>query len=92
MSIEQITMGINPQVRGWLNYYLPFGKTEFGKLMKYLNQKLSKWVMRKYKRFARYRKFGKAYDWLVRKASYDRELFVHWTKGDVPYPRLYTLK
>lgn len=92
IGIEQIAKNIGPKVRGWLNYYSPFGRTEIRKVMKYLNQTLTKWVMRKYKRFARNRKLGHAYDWLVRRASYDRSLFVHWAEGYVPYPRLYKLK
>ncbi|WP_044269741.1 group II intron reverse transcriptase/maturase [Bacteroides timonensis] len=92
IGIEQIAENIGPKVRGWLNYYSPFGRTEIGKVMKYLNQKLSKWVMRKYKRFARGHKLGQAFDWLVRRASYDRSLFVHWVEGYVPYPRLCKLK
>jgi len=87
-SIKTIAENMAPKVRGWINYYSKFGKTEIGKVMKYLNYKLCKWVKRKYKRFANGRgKLGKAHDWLARLASFDNNLFVHWTYGYIPYPR-----
>lgn len=85
-SIKQIALKIAPQVRGWLNYYSMYGKTEIGRVMSYLNDKLVKFVKRKYKRFAGGRgKLTKAKLWLSKVASFDKNLFVHWTYGYVPY-------
>ena len=86
LSIEQIAEGINPIVSGWMNYYLRFGKSEFWKVTRYLNERLTRWVKRKYKRFRT--KLGKAYDWLVVCAKHNRKMFSHWASGYVPYPRL----
>lgn len=69
MSIEQIAERINPIVSGWMNYYTRFGKSEFWKVMSYLNDRLSRWVKRKYKRFRT--KLGKAYDWLAECAAHN---------------------
>ena len=44
LSIEQIAERINPIVSGWMNYYTRFGKSEFWKVMSYLNERLSRWV------------------------------------------------
>ena len=90
MSIEQIAERINPIVSGWMNYYTRFGKSEFWKVMSYLNDRLSRWVKRKYKRFRT--KLGKAYDWLVECAAHNRHMFSHWMSGYIPYPRLYKLR
>ena len=45
-------------------------------------------VMRKYKRFSKGKKVGRAYEWLVEYAAHNRNEFSHWAKGFVPYPRL----
>ena len=90
MSIEQIAERINPIVSGWMNYYTRFGKSEFWKVMSYLNDRLSRWVKRKYKRFRT--KLGEAYDWLVECAAHNRQMFSHWMSGYIPHPRLYKLR
>lgn len=41
------------KIRGWLNYYGVFRKSEMRRLFKVLNQRLIKWVRNKYKRFKR---------------------------------------
>ena len=45
-------------------------------------------VMRKYKRFSKGKKVGRAYEWLVEYAAHNRNEFSYWGKGFVPYPRL----
>ena len=90
LSITQIAEKFNPKIRGWLNYYSRFGKSEFRKVMSYLNERLSRWAKRKYKRFRT--KLGRAYDWLVECAAHNRQLFSHWMGGYIPYPRLYKLR
>lgn len=92
LSLQQIADNINPTITGWLNYYTKFSKSECWKVMKYLNERLSRWVKRKYKRFKGKKKLGKAYDWLVVRASYDKRLFSHWANGFIPYQRKYILK
>lgn len=92
LSLQQIADNINPIITGWLNYYTKFSKSECWKVMKYLNERLSRWVKRKYKRFKGKAKLGKAYDWLVIRASHDRGLFSHWANGFIPYQRKYILK
>lgn len=58
------------------------------KVLNYINERLTRWVMRKYKRFSKGKKFGRAYEWLVEYAAHNRNEFSHWVKGFVPYPRL----
>lgn len=83
-SIARVAREINGTVRGWLNYYSEFGKTGIGKIMDYLNMKLSLWVMCKYKRFSGKRKLAEALIWLSRMASRDGGLFEHWKDGYMP--------
>lgn len=85
LSLKQVAEDINPIISGWLNYYTKFSKSEFWKAMKYLNERLSRWVKRKYKRFRGKAKLSKAKDWLAVYASHDRTLFSHWANGFIPY-------
>ena len=83
LKLADIAAQINPVVRGWIQYYSKFGKTEFRKVMDYLNQRLVNWVRRKYKRLKR--KWGRAYDLIAKTAKDNRALFSHWAVGYIPY-------
>ena len=83
-----ISTEVDTQISGWMNYYMKFGRSEFRKVLNYINERLTRWVMRKYKRFSKGKKFGKAYEWLVEYAAHNRNEFSHWAKGFVPYPCL----
>ena len=85
--IREMAERIAPVTRGWINYYSIYGKTEFRKVMTFLNVKLARWVKKKFKRFRAKGKLGKAHDWLVRVATHNRNMFVHWQYGYIPYPR-----
>jgi RNA-directed DNA polymerase len=83
LKLADIAAQINPVVRGWIQYYSKFGKTEFRKVMDYLNQRLVNWVRRKYKRLKG--KWGRAYDLIAKTAKDNRALFSHWAAGYIPY-------
>ena len=83
-----ISNEVDTQISGWMNYYMKFGRSEFRKVLNYINERLTRWVMRKYKRFSKGKKLGRAYEWLVEYAAHNRNEFSHWVKGFVPYPRL----
>ena len=59
------------------------GKTEFRKVMKYLNQALANWVRKKFKRLKRL--WVKAKNLLATTANCNRTLFSHWAAGYIPY-------
>lgn len=80
--VNQIAEEINPQVRGWINYYAKFGKTEFRRVMYHLNEKLAHWARLKFK--ALHRKWSKAQTWLMSLSQRERGMFAHWSYGFVP--------
>jgi RNA-directed DNA polymerase len=51
MTIEQITIKINPQIRGWINYYGKFYRSALYSLVDYIEYKLCLWAKNKYKKF-----------------------------------------
>ena len=81
-SLEDLAELMDPYVRGWMNYYGRFYRSKCIQVLRYLNDVLVKWAMRKYKRFRRRER--KATHWLGRIAARDTELFVLWKLGIRP--------
>jgi hypothetical protein len=77
MSLEDVAKMINPKVRGWINYYGKFYKSELGKTINLIARAVERWVTRKYKKLKR--RPQKARKWLGEIAKRDRNLFSHWT-------------
>jgi len=77
LNLEYIARMINPQVRGWINYYGKFFRSALYHLTGYIEYQLCLWARRKYKRLRERRE--KAREWLrrIRKRQLGR-LFVHW--------------
>jgi len=75
-TIQEIAKNINPILRGWINYYGKFYKTALRPVLYHLNEILTRWVKRKYKRFRRC--FKRAINWLGGIARKTPNLFSHW--------------
>lgn len=52
-SIIDISNMFNPVIRGWINYYGNFYKSELYKVLRHMNKALVQWARRKYKKLAR---------------------------------------
>ena len=78
-SIEELAKDINPVIRGWINYYGKFNRSELMKVLKLIDFHLLKWVNQKYKRRGKYSIKSKSK--LGRICQYDRSLFAHWKVG-----------
>jgi len=77
MTLEMIAIEINPQVRGWINYYGKFYRSSIYRVMEYVEYKLCMWARRKYKRLRGSKE--QARRWLGRIRKGQRGLFfVHW--------------
>ncbi|HLW62126.1 MAG TPA: group II intron maturase-specific domain-containing protein [Flavobacterium sp.] len=50
LPFSRIAYQLKLKIRGWLNYYGVYRKSEMRRLFKTLNQRLYKWVRNKYKR------------------------------------------
>ncbi len=72
----------NPAVRGWMNYYGRFYRSECVRVLRHLNEALVLWVHRKYKRLHRSKRASA--HWLGRIAQRDSVLFVLWQLGEAP--------
>jgi RNA-directed DNA polymerase len=69
----------HPMIQGWINYYSKFGKSSMSTIDDYINGKLLKWAMRKYKTLQRRKK--RAGKWLRELYSQKPSLFAHWRGG-----------
>lgn len=84
-DILDISNMFNPIIRGWINYYGSFYKSELYKVLRHMNKALVQWAKRKYKKLARGR--TKAENWLGRIARNIPKLFAHWQMGILPTTR-----
>lgn len=80
--LEDLARLTNPVVRGWMNYYGRYYRSECVHVLGHLNKALAAWVRRKYKRFRRRERASM--HWLGRIAQRDKKLFVLWQLGVVP--------
>ena len=79
LSLADIARRINPLLRGWIEYYGRYAPSALYPLLRYVNQTLRAWVMRKFKRFAAHK--IRAGRFLERLARENADLFVHWRLG-----------
>ena len=81
--ISRIAKVLNPKIRGWLNYYSKFRKSELRKLFRVVNLRLTKWVRNKYRKFRR-RHWYFAFKYLQGISYKFPYLFEHWKYGFQP--------
>jgi len=81
-QIEDLSRMFNPVIRGWINYYGRFYKSELYSALRHINRALVLWARRKYKRLNRHRR--RAEHWLGKIAQREPQLFAHWQMGILP--------
>ena len=80
-ELEVIASMLNSKIQGWINYYSRFRKSAMWKVFYVLNNRLCKWVQRKYKKHSNI--YG-SINWLKRISRMNPNLFVHWRHGFTP--------
>jgi len=75
-DLSGLAWAINAQVRGWINYYGAFYRSELYSIAQRIDQHLVRWAMRKFKRLRR--KPQRAWDWLIAAKQQTPQLFAHW--------------
>jgi RNA-directed DNA polymerase len=77
MSLEEVAAWINPQVRGWINYYGVYCKSALQAILEMVDYQIASWAMRKYKGL--HRKLVRALRWLRTIYRRNPYLFAHRT-------------
>jgi RNA-directed DNA polymerase len=75
-DLSRLAQEINPQVRGWINYYGAFYRSVLYSLARRIDEHLVRWAMQKFKRLRR--KLAKAWAWLNAIRQREPRLFAHW--------------
>lgn len=77
-ELKELAKSINPTLRGWINYYGKFYSSALRAIARYLNEELSRWLIRKYQKLRLGR--GAAFTWLRGVYQTSPRLFVHWER------------
>ena len=75
-DLSGLAEDINPQVRGWINHYGAFYRSELYSLARRIDEHLVGWAMQKFKRL-RGRPWA-AWEWLAKLCHHQPRLFAHW--------------
>jgi len=74
-DLGELARWMNPIIRGWMNYYGKFYRTEMYALLRRINTYLVRWARRKFKRL---RAFKRAKSWWNGLMKREPALFDHW--------------
>ena len=81
-TLKDLSRMFNPIIRGWINYYGKYYKSELYPLFNVANRTLAKWATRKYKKLRRHKL--RAMHWLGKIAKREPAMFAHWKMGVTP--------
>jgi RNA-directed DNA polymerase len=81
-TLDDLSRMFNPVLRGWVQYYGQFYKSELYRTFQVLDRILVRWAMRKYKKLKGHQR--RATHWLGRIAGRQPRLFMHWQLGVRP--------
>jgi RNA-directed DNA polymerase len=81
-TLEELAPTIDPYVRGWMNYYGRYCRSECVQALRYINLKLAKWARKKYKHLRKHDRRSEHY--LGRLARRRPDLLALWTLGVKP--------
>lgn len=79
LALADVANRLNPLLRGWIEYYGRYTPSALSSMLRYVNQTLLRWAMRKFKRFKAHK--IRASHFLQRLARDGMGLFVHWQIG-----------
>jgi group II intron reverse transcriptase/maturase len=74
-DLADLAERINPIVRGWMNYYGRFYRSQLYPLLRRINAYLVRWAGNKYRRLG---SFKRVYRWWHRLVDRQPDLFTHW--------------
>ncbi len=81
LTLADIANRLNPLLKGWIEYYGRYTPSALSTILRYVNQTLLRWAVRKFKRFKAHK--TRASHFLQRLVRDNASLFVHWRTGMV---------
>ncbi|MDQ0899530.1 group II intron reverse transcriptase/maturase [Paenibacillus sp. V4I7] len=82
VAIDDLSRMFDASIRGWINYYGHFYKSQLYPVLRHMNEALIHWARRKYKKLERHK--TRAINWMGRLAKNLPKLFAHWQMGILP--------
>ena len=77
VPLEELSRWYSPAIRGWMNYYCRFQRSQFKVIADHLDDVLIRWAMRKYKRLRGHK--TRAREWLAAKRRQQPLPFPYWS-------------
>lgn len=74
-NLNDVAHEVNPVLQGWINYYGKYHKSALCPVFRHFNLSLTRWCMRKFKRFKGHTKAAIFLEGLLEKQP---KLFAHW--------------
>jgi group II intron reverse transcriptase/maturase len=81
LTLADIANRLNPLLKGWIEYYGRYTPSALFTILRYVNQMLLRWAVRKFKRFKAHK--TRASHFLQSLVRDNASLFVHWRTGMV---------
>ncbi|MGB5445072.1 MAG: group II intron reverse transcriptase/maturase [Psychromonas sp.] len=78
-SLEQLAKWLNPMLRGWINYYGQFRRSELDSVFRHFNKTLVRWARRKFKKLKIHK--SRTIDLFDKLSVRCPNLFAHWQFG-----------
>jgi len=75
LDLAGLAERINPIVRGWINYYGRFYRSQLYRLLRRINAYLVRWARNKYRRLVSFKRVNQ---WWRRLVNRQPDLFTHW--------------
>lgn len=76
-SLQELAEEVNPVLRGWINYYGCYRRSNLYPVFRALDIRIVRWAMSKYKRLRRNRE--KVWQWFHTVKRHNAAVFAHWS-------------
>lgn len=83
LHLSDIAVILEPKLRGWINYFGKFRKSELRKIFRILNKRLARYIRNKFRRFRKKHSFF-SYKQLINISKSYPSMFYHWEHGFLP--------
>lgn len=78
-DIDDLARMFNPIIRGWVQYYGKFYRSQLYRVFRSLDRILAKWAHGKYKKLRRHKR--RAAQWIIQLSRREQGLWAHWSIG-----------
>ena len=80
-SLQDLAEKYNPYIRGWINYYSHFYRSQLRPVLHQIDEFLFRWARRKFTNMRGQTKGARK--WLERIKRNNPDIFAHWTLGEI---------